>query len=343
MKEYVQKHSYIVSSGLANAIFVTVGIGFLFTTLAELIGGDSFIVTFLMLLGTALKVFMTPALGAGIAIVEKADTLTVFSAMAAAAMGGGAISIAETGGIEIIGGEPIGALIAGTVATFVGKRIKGNTKADMMLIPLCASLAGGIVGYGLSFIMSPIINTFSVTISNAVAGSPIVGSAVMSVLFGLFLMSPLSSAALAIALQLSPMASGAMLIGTTAQYFAFSICSSKENDFGGYIAQALCTPKVQLGNVVKNPKILIGPTISSLICAPIATVGFGFETIAEMGGMGFCSLVAPLNVLASGGISQFIVYIIFGAILPVAITFAVNKVLYTKGAIKEGDMELVVV
>lgn len=233
-------------------------------------------------------------------------------------------------------------MLAGTIATFVGKKVTGKTPMDMMAIPTLSLLAGGLSGVVLAQITTPLLTTISAAISNAVAGNPVIGSAVLGVIFGLLLMSPASSAALSVALALDPMSNGAMLIGTTAQYFAFSLLSLKENDLGGYIAQGVCTPKVQLPNIIKNPKILIGPTIASAICAPIATVLLGFETIPAMGGMGFAALVAPLYVFTNESLYTFAIYILCGAVLPVFITYGINKVLYARQKIKAGDMALTV-
>lgn len=336
MQSYVKNNVLKVSSGVANAVFVTVGVGYLLEIFGDMLG-----IPMLILVGQVAKVLLTPALGAGIAVNLKANTLTIFSAMAAAALGGGAIQIVE-GGMTIIGGEPIGALLAGTIATFVGKKVTGKTPLDMMAIPVSSLVVGGLSGVALAQVMTPLLTTISTAITQAVAGSPIVGSSVLAVVFGLFLMSPASSAALSVALALDPMSSGAMLIGTTAQYFAFSLLSMRENDLGGYIAQGVCTPKVQLPNIINNPAILIGPTVASAICGPLATVLFGFETIPAMGGMGFAALVAPLYVLSTNPLYIFGIYLLCGAVLPVLITYGVNKVLYARKTIKKGDMALTV-
>ncbi len=336
MKTYIKEHSIKASSGIANAIFLTIGVGYLLSTIGSMSG-----LGLLTTIGNIARVLMAPALGAGIAMMMGANSLTVFSAMVAASLGGDAIRTTEAG-FAIVGGEPIGALLAGAIATFVGKRVTGKTPLDMMAVPVAALLVGGVSGIMLAKVMTPFLTTTSTIISDAVSGSPILGSMILSVLWGLFLMSPASSAALSVALALNPMACGAMLIGTTAQYFSFSIGSLKANDLGGYLAQALCTPKVQLPNIIKNPKLLIGPTLASAICAPIATVGFGFTTIPAMGGVGFCSFVAPLYIINNNGLGMLAVYLMCGAILPVAITTGVNALLKKKAMIKVDDMALVV-
>jgi len=335
MKGYIKENMLKVSSGVANAIFVTIGIGYLFSTL-----GDMFGIQALITIGGISTVLMAPALGAGIAYNIGVNTLTLFAAMISATVGAGAITAGSDGALTIVGGDPIGALIAGTIATFVGKRLTGTSPVDMVSIPTVSLLIGGLVGLGSAQIIQPTLLIVSEAISNAIAGNPLIGSSVMAVLFGLFLMSPVSSAALSVALALDPLSNGAMLVGTTAQYFSFSILSMRENDLGGYVAQGVCTPKVQLPNIINNPKILIGPTLASAICGPLATMIFGFETIPAMGGVGFAALVAPLWVINNLGWGMFAAYIFCGAVLPLGITYVINKVLYSRNWIKTGDMAL---
>lgn len=337
MKNYLVERMYKASSGIANAIFVTIGIGLLLETIGNMTG-----LTILVIIGTAVKMLMAPAIGAGIAVMLGGNTLTIFSAMAAGAVGAGAIQTTADGMITIATGEPIGCLIAATIATFVGKRISGKTPLDMMAIPISAVLAGGIAGYYLNLIIAPFLNMVSAFISTSVAGSPVIGAAVISVVGGLVLMSPASSAAIAIALNLDPVSSAAMLVGTTSMYIGFSFISMRQNNLGGFLAQFMCTPKVQLPNIVKNPRILIGPTVAAAVAAPISTVALGFTAPSALGGLGFCSLIAPLNIFVSQGTGSFAVYIVTACLVPIAITVVVNKVLEKASWLRKGDMALVV-
>lgn len=337
MKNYLTERMYKASSGIANAIFVTIGIGLLLETIGNMTG-----LTILVIIGTALKMLMAPAIGAGIAVMLGGNTLTIFSAMAAGAIGAGAIQTTADGMITIATGEPIGCLIAATIATFVGKRISGKTPLDMMAIPITAVLAGGVVGYYLNLVIAPFLNMVSAFISASVAGSPVIGASVISVVGGLVLMSPASSAAIAIALNLDPVSSAAMLVGTTSMYIGFSFVSMRQNNLGGFLAQFVCTPKVQLPNIVKNPRILIGPILAAAVAAPISTVALGFTAPSALGGLGFCSLIAPLNIFVSQGSGSFAVYILTACLVPIAITVIVNKVLEKASWLRKGDMALVV-
>ncbi|WP_035054896.1 PTS transporter subunit IIC [Carnobacterium pleistocenium] len=337
MKTYLTDRMFKASSGIANAIFVTIGIGLLLETIGNLTG-----LTILVIIGTTVKMLMAPAIGAGIAIMLGGNTLTIFSAMAAGTIGAGAIQTTADGVITIATGEPIGCLIAATIAIFVGKRISGKTPLDMMAIPIAAILVGGIAGYYLNLVIAPFLSVVSALISASVADSPVIGAVVISVVGGLVLMSPASSAAIAIALNLDPVSSGAMLVGTTSMYIAFSFVSIRQNNLGGFLAQFVCTPKVQLPNIIKNPRILIGPTIAAAVAAPISTVALGFTAPSAIAGIGFCSLIAPLNIFVSQGIGSFVVYIITACLVPIAVTLIVNKLLEKASWLRKGDMALVV-
>ena len=135
MKTYLTDRMYKASSGIANAIFVTIGVGLLLETIGNMTG-----LSILVIIGTTVKMLMAPAIGAGIAVMLGGNTLTIFSAMAAGAIGSGAIQTTADGMITIATGEPIGCLIAATIATFVGKRVSGKTPLDMMAIPIAAIL-----------------------------------------------------------------------------------------------------------------------------------------------------------------------------------------------------------
>lgn len=334
-KQYVQEQVMKVSSGVAFAIFVAVGIGFLIQTLGNMTG-----IEMLFKIGKVTTVMLAPALGAGIAYKMEVNALVLFSAMSSATLGAGAVTILEDGSLSLVGGDPVGALIAATVAVFVGKKITGTSKLDMITIPIVTVLIGGVVGVLSSGVIQPILLQLSHMISGAVEGSPVVGSMIMSVLFAIALMSPLSSAALSIALALSPLVNGALLIGTTSQFFAYAFVSWRDNDMGGFLGQLIVTPKLQLPNLIKNPTVMIGPLLSAAICAPLATVGFGFQAVPEVGGMGFSAFVSPIWLLNNGGLSALGIQLLCGAVLPILITYGVNKVLYATHFMRFGDLAL---
>jgi len=314
---------------------VTLGIGLLFETFGKFLGWAGFLT-----IGAATKSLLAPAIGAGIAYQLGGNTLIIFSAMACSAIGGNAIHQTSDGLITLVTGQPVSAVLAALVATWVGKRVAGRTKLDMMAIPFAAVLVGGVAGVGLAAVTTPLLQWISGQITASVDGSPLLGSMVVSLVWSILLMTPASSAALAIALQLDPVSSAAALIGCTVQFVGFTAMSFKQNDLGANIAQSLITPKVQFPNLVKNPRLVIPPFISSIICAPIATMAFHFKVSYELAGLGLNSLIAPLNIVANQGLTGLLIYIATGVVLPIIITLGIYHFIKLLGWAKRGDLQM---
>lgn len=337
MKDYFMDRMYKASAGIANAVLVTLGVGLLFETLGKFTGIHAFLI-----IGGAAKVLLAPAIGAGIAQQLKANTLTMFSAMACSTVGANAIQIVSENpqSFSIVTGQPVSGVIAALIAIYVGKKLTGRTKFDMMAIPFFSILIGGICGVGLAAVVTPALQWVSGQITQSVQGSPLISSMVIALVWSIFLMSPASSAALAIALQLDPVSSAAALIGCTVQFVGFTVMSFKENDFGGFFAQAFVTPKVQFPNLVKNPLLVVPPFVAAMVSAPIGTMFFHFKVSYELGGLGLSSFIAPLNILAGQGIKGLLIYVLAGVLIPAVITLALYHVIKLAGWVKAGDLRM---
>ncbi|MEI4770636.1 PTS sugar transporter subunit IIC [Psychrobacillus sp. FJAT-51614] len=334
-KEYLIDRMYKGSQGLANAVLVTLGIGLLIETFGTFTGWEGFLV-----IGKAAQLMLAPAIGAGIAYQLGGNTLVIFSAMACSTVGANALHLSADGAWVLTTGQPISAVLAAIVAIWVGKRIAGKTKLDMLAIPFASILIGGVAGVGLAAVTTPLLESLSSFIANSVSGSPLIGSIVIALVWSIFLMSPASSAAIAIALQLDPVSSAAALIGCTAQFAGFTAMSWKQNDLGANIAQSFLTPKVQVPNIVKNPRLVIGPFLASVICAPITILVFNFQVPYTLAGLGLNSFIAPLNILANQGIGVLLMYIVLGVVLPALISITVYHLLKTRGLAKTGDLHM---
>ncbi|PFL42218.1 hypothetical protein COJ26_02305 [Bacillus thuringiensis] len=327
MKEYIMSRVFKASAGIAQGIFVSLGIGLLIENIGRIVD-----IPLLITIGVVAKSLMAPAIGAGIAFMLGANGLVIFSAMVA-----GSISITEAG-LIIKTGEPIGALLTATLAVYIGKRLSGKTALDMMLVPFAAILGSGLVGIWLSHNITPVLNTVGAFIKDSSAGSPFIASIVIAVVWGLLLISPASSAALAIALSLDGVAGGAALAGCVAQFIGFSVISAKENNLGGILAQALCTPKVQLPNITKNPMILVPTVVASAIVGPVSALIFQLEAGKEIAGLGLSSLIAPINLISSEGWEVLPAMVITYIVIPVAVSYILYIALKKAGRIHSGDM-----
>lgn len=335
MKEYIIDRSYQASKGIAAAVLVCLGIGLLIQTVGQLTD-----IAWLIKLGSVAKTLFIPALGIGMAIVLGATPMVVMSAAATAVIGGGGMVVLANGGIGVSGGEPVGAIIAALVAIWFGKRVAGKTKFDMILTPAVCLLSGGVVGLLSSHVITPILAALSSMISLMVTTSPIISSIAIAIIFALLILSPASSAALAIALQLDPVASAAALIGCSVQFTAFAFLSIKENTSGAFFGQLICTPKLQTPNIIKHPKIMIVPLLLSGIMSPIGILLFGIVSANEVAGLGLCALVSPLYMVSHEGVPMLLYFLLVAVAIPAVASLLLRPLVFRLGWADKDNMKV---
>lgn len=346
----VKEVAYRIFAAVANAILVVLGGGLLTQTIGNLTG-----IHVLTLIGGEAQALLAPAIGVAVASQMNTNTLVTFASMVAATVGSngvhftdtavkgmtatGQVTAAAAGAPVLTTGQPVSAVLAALVAVLVGKYLTGKTPLDMVLVPF-GTLAVGI-GFGLvvAAVVTPTLLAVSAYIAHSMQISPVLGSMVISVVWALFLMTPASSAALAVALMLDPISSAAALIGTTAQFVGFTAMSFRQNNLGANIAQGLVTPKVQFPNLLINPYLLVPTVVSAAVCAPIATVLFDFRSTSTLGGLGLNSLIAPIAYLSRGW-AQFSTYMVFGVVVPAVLSIALYLVLKRAGFIGEKQLHL---
>lgn len=349
VKDYV----YLVSAGVSNAVLVMLGIGLLTQSIANFVHWPQ-----LHQVGAIAQWLLAPAFGAAVASQLKTNTLVLFSSMISATVGANAVyfiangvhaatatgnqmfQAAQTGIFTT--GQPISAVAAGLVAALVGKYLTGKTPLDMMLVPLAATLVGSIVGLGLASVTTPALNWLSAFIAESMKVNPLLGSMCVSLAWSIFLMTPASSAALAVAVMLDPLSAGAALIGTTAQFVGFTVISWRQNDIGANIAQGVITPKVQFPNLLANPRLELPSMIAAVVAAPIATLFFGFKVPFTLGGLGLNSLIAPIT-LASTSMPMLIAYLVMGVVVPAIISIVIYRVLLGLKWVKDEQLHLEIV
>ena len=346
----VKEVAYRIFAAVANAILVVLGGGLLTQTIGNLTG-----IHVLTLIGGEAQALLAPAIGVAVASQMNTNTLVTFASMVAATVGSngvhftdtavkgmtatGQVTAAAAGAPVLTTGQPVSAVLAALVAVLVGKYLTGKTPLDMVLVPFGALAVG--IGFGLvvAAVVTPALLAVSAYIAHSMQVSPVLGSMVISVVWALFLMTPASSAALAVALMLDPISSAAALIGTTAQFVGFTAMSFRQNNLGANIAQGLVTPKVQFPNLLINPYLLVPTVVSAAVCAPIATVLFDFRSTSTLGGLGLNSLIAPIAYLSRGW-AQFSTYMVFGVVVPAVLSIALYLVLKRAGFIGEKQLHL---
>ena len=251
-------------------------------------------------------------------------------------------------------GGPLAGLFVAIFAAEIGKAVSKETKIDILVTPLVT--IG--VGVALSAWWAPALGAAAMKVGSLIMWAtdlqPFLMGILVSVLVGVALTLPISSAAICAALQLTGLAGGAAVAGCCAQMVGFAVMSFRENRWGGLISQGLGTSMLQMGNIVKNPRIWIAPTLTSAITGPIATCIFRMQMNgpAISSGMGTCGMVGPIGVytgwvndVAAGfktGITSMdrIGLALIAIILPAVICPLVNLCLRKIGWVKDGDLKL---
>ena len=338
-------------SGMGLGLFSTLIIGTIMKQVGDLIGGDvgMYISTFALIA----QRLTGAGIGVGVAFKFKESVYVTLSSAAAGMIGAYASQIAagtllsETGAIVLTGpGEPLGAFIAAIVGIKVGHLVAGKTKVDLLVTPAVTILSGGVVGLFVGPPISQFMTWLGAIINWGTEQQPIIMGIVVSVIMGMVLTLPISSAALGVILGLNGVAAGAATIGCCCQMVGFAVSSYKDNGFGGLLSQGLGTSMLQVPNIVRHPLIWIPPIVSSAILGPIAISPlFNMVNNATGSGMGtsglvgqimtyqtMCAFEAPMTVLVK--------IIVFHFVLPAVLTFIVAQGMRKMGYIHEGDMKL---
>jgi len=335
-------------SGMALGLFATLIAGTILVQIGKL-AGDNDIGNFIQMIGKTAQALMGAGIGAGIAYMLKADKLTIFSCMVAGFFGAKAERLVPIALAAV--GNPVSAYVTALITCEICMLIAGRTGLDIVVIPLTAMVISGVLGYFVTPYVNWAIAQLSTGIAAAMEWSPFVMGIVISVVMGLILTLPTSSAAIWVSIALahpdSPMlllAGGASVVGCAAHMVGFAVASFRENGFAGLIAQGLGTSMLQIPNLMKNPRILIPPVVASAIVGPLATTVFKIKCNASGGGMGTSGLVGVFGVIeASADISPLMMWLgiaLLMFVIPAIVSFAVSELLRKVGWIKFGDMKL---
>ncbi len=256
-------------------------------------------------------------------------------------------SVSSSGKILLSGpGEPLGAFVAAYIGIEIGRIFIGRTKLDIILTPLTTIVCGGIVGLTVGPYISDLMKQIGEMIRWGTEQQPFLMGIVVSVLMGMALTLPISSAALGIILNLSGIAAGAATIGCCAQMIGFATASLRENGIGGLLAQGIGTSMLQVPNIVRKPLIWLPPIITSAILGPISTVVLKMTNNAIGSGMGTAGFVGPMmtyKTMTTGGTSAvtvIVMILVMQIIAPAFLTYFISEAMRRAGLIKDGDMKL---
>lgn len=309
---------------MAFGLFASLLIGTIFATL-----GEKTSIAIFNTIADYAKSATGAALGVSIAYALHAPQLVLFSA-ATVGIAGNAL------------GGPVGALVATIIATELGKIVSKETRVDILVTPGVTIISGVLMAQFVGPGVSAFMTAFGNLVKTATEMQPFFMGILVSALIGIALTLPISSAAICIMLSLDGLAGGAATAGCCAQMIGFAILSFRENGVGGLLAQGLGTSMLQMGNIVKNPKIWIPPTLASMVTGPVATMVFRLENIPAGSGMGTCGLVGPIGVYTAmgGGANMWLGILLVCFVLPAILTWIFGEALRKMGWIKDGDLKL---
>lgn len=336
-------------SGMALGLFATLIVGTILTQVASFFHGQA--AFYIGAVASLAKALTGAGIGVGVACkYRRAPLVTVSSGVAGLVGAFSAKLIAGTvlvdGAVVLAGpGEPLGAFLAAFTAAELGGLVSGKTKLDILITPIVAIGSGSAVGLLLGTPISDMMTALGDLINWGTVQQPILMGIVVSVLMGMALTLPISSAAIGVILGLSGIAAGAACIGCCTQMVGFAVMSYRENRFGGLVAQGIGTSMLQMPNIVQHPLIWLPPTLVSAVLGPVSTL-LGMQCNATGAGMGTSGLIGPImtyqTMLEAGTALPIVWAEIIGLyfIAPALLTLAVSEPMRRAGLIRENDLRL---
>ena len=342
-------------SAMAHGLFATLIIGTIIQQIGTFMGGN--IGEMIFIAGKLAASLTGAGIGVAVAYKFKEAPLVVVSA-ATAGMAGAFASSILAGKVFVDGamvfagpGEPLGAFIAAYVGIFFGHMVSGKTKVDILVTPVVTIGSGCLVGFLIGPPISEFMSWLGSLINWGTEQQPFLMGIIVSVLMGMILTLPISSAALGVILNLSGLAAGAATVGCCCNMLGFAVISYPDNGVGGLVAQGLGTSMLQVPNLMRKPVLWIPPVLTSAILGPVATCIFQLRNngAAISSGMGTAGLVGPIGIITgwsnmpkeyAPGAFDWVGMILVCFILPVVLSWAIGKFMRKKGWIKEGDLKV---
>ncbi|TDM07667.1 PTS transporter subunit IIC [Macrococcus lamae] len=328
MKAYLKRWFIDGMSFLALGLFSSLIIGLIIETAGTELK-PFFDTSLLLEIGKLAKQYTGAAVGVSVAYGLGAKPLVIFSS-------------AVTGmyGYEL--GGAAGTYVVALVTTELGRLYSGRTKVDILLTPLLTLLIGGLIAK----LIGPFIATLMASIGEFITFSttqqPFLMGILVALVFGLTLSSPISSAALALMLNIEGTAAAAATIGCCCHMIGFAVTSYGDNGIQGVIAHGIGTSKIQIPNYMRNPFILVPPAIASIITAPLMTMFWPMKNAAAGAGMGTSGFVGQIMTIKTMGssITTWLQIGLFHFLLPGLISYFVYRMMKNARIIKPGDQQI---
>lgn len=365
--EISPKRYFIDAMGsMALALFATLLMSSILGTLGDLIFGAASKTDFLHVIKTYAAQATGMAIGAAIAYNLKGSPLVIFSTTVVGALSnsyafpGLASDPARFAGVPYLGdmkfaAGPAGVFFVVIIATEVGKMVSKETKVDILVTPLTVLLSGFLASFLICPLVAFVMYWVMEFIGLATAFVPLLMGAVVAVIVGMILTLPISSAAICASIFAAGMiaessrpeslylAAGAACVGCCCQMVGFAAASFRENRWGGLVAQGLGTSMLQMGNICKNPRIWIAPTVASAISGALSTTVFRLRCVGLSAGMGTCGLVGPIGLFQAAethDVRFWLGLVLLCFVVPVVVSVGLDLLFRRIGWVKDGDQKL---
>lgn len=366
LKKYLKRYFIDAMGAMALGLFASLLISTIFGTVYKYTELE-----FLNVIATFAKSATGMAIGVAISYKLSADPLVIFSCATVGAIsnamgaciaqsGGALVTWAATKGNDgsiFYSAGPAGAFFAVIIASEIGMLVSKKTKVDILVTPVVTML----IGFFASWLICPAISYIMYYLGKFIAVSttlePLLMGMIVSVVVGVVLTLPISSAAIcsmifsASALAVAEangtsegllLAGGAAAAGCCAQMVGFAVISFRDNKWGGVISQGLGTSMLQMGNIVKKPIIWLAPTLASAVTGPLSTMVFKLKCVGVSAGMGTCGMVGPIGIIESteSSATMWVGILLICIVLPAVLSSLFNEIMRKLGWISNGDMKL---
>ena len=330
IKKYLKRYFVDAMSYMALGLFSSLIVGLIISQLSK-IPGLGILATFSGVLAASSPV-VGGAIGAAIAYGLKSKPLVVFSCIAVGAFG------YELGG-------PVGAYVSALVANEVARIVSGRTKIDIVVTPLVTIITGGFVSSFAGPYLSEFMTGLGDLINAATQLHPFPMGITVSVLVGLALTAPISSAALCIMLGIDGIAAGAAAVGCAAQMVGFAVTSFKANGMGGLVSQGIGTSMLQFGNIMRHPQIALAPTLAGAVLGPVSTCVLKMTNTPTGAGMGTSGLVGQFGAYSAmadtfGGTESIVLIVLMHIVAPAILSLFFHFIFKKLGLVKDEYLKL---
>ena len=330
IKKVLKRYFVDAMSAMALGLFSSLIVGLIISQIAKIPHLD-FLSPMCEVLSASSPV-VGAAIGASIAHGLKAKPLVIFSCIAVGAFG------------YSLGG-PVGAFVSAVVANEIGSLVSGKTRIDIVLTPIVTIVTGGVISMFAGPYLSSFMTWLGSVINAATQLHPFPMGIAVSVLMGLILTAPISSAALCIMLGIDGIAAGAAAVGCACHMVGFAVTSYKANKIGGLLSQGLGTSMLQFGNIMHHPQIVLAPTLASAVLGPVSTCLLGMTNTATGAGMGTSGLVGQFGAYSAmapdfGAQKTLILIAVMHVILPAILSMAFHLAFKKIGWVKDEYLKL---